>query len=213
MAKGIKARSDLFLEALKGSGKQKELAANLGIQQGAIAAQMKKGAEVSYQTLAKWCKNYHHHSCIVRPLLEMWEIPEKLSDLSEENRGLMKKTGIYALFDSLGRIIYVGKTEKRDFGFELFYVRLNCKIKGDFTISKSNGKAETAKSVRKNKMTFRNVAKYFSTYEVDKGHIGDIEALLTHLLVNTTLNAKQERFKVHRKLNAPVFLDSRKIRF
>ena len=194
----VKARSDLFLKALKGTGTQKQLSADLGIQQGAIGARMKKGEEVSYKTLAKWCKNYHKHSCMIRPLLEMWEIPARLSDLSKENKELMKKKGIYAMFDSLGRIIYVGKTEKRDFEFELFRVRLNCPVRGNFTISKSNGKAKAAKAVSKNQMTFKNVARYFSAYEVDEGHIGDIEALLTHLLVNTTLNAKLERFKVHK---------------
>lgn len=194
----VKARSDLFLKALKGTGTQKQLSIDLGIQQGAIAAAMKSGHEVEYKTLANYCKRYKHHSSFIRPLLEMWEIPNKFSDLSKENREPMQLKGIYALFDSLGRLIYVGKTEKRDFEFELFRVRLHANVKGRFTISQSNGKAKAAKSTSKKEMKFKDIAKYFSAYEVDEGHIGDIEALLTHLLVNTTLNAKQERFKIHK---------------
>ena len=193
-----KARSDLFLKALRGPGTQKQLSADLGIQQGAVAAVMKPGHEVEYKTIANYCKRYRKHGCLIKPLFEMWKLPQKLSDLPKEHRELLGKKGIYALFDSLGKIIYIGKTEKRDFEFELFAVRLRNKVNGNFKLLKSNGKTKENKAMSKTHVLFKDIAVYFSAYEVDDGHIGDIEALLTHLLANTTLNAKMERFKVYK---------------
>jgi hypothetical protein len=102
---------------------------------------------------------------------------------------LKLKKGIYTFYDSNGRIIYVGKTEKNnllsemDQAFKLKrnkYLRKLVNKKGDF---------------KSHSLTLRDTAEFVSAYEVDSDVIGNIEAFLTRIIPNDVVNQKTERFK------------------
>lgn len=122
-----------------------------------------------------------------------------LSGLKEE---LKRCRGIYIFFDSRGRAIYAGKAR-----------RLNLWTEMSNAFNRDRGSLQTIKRVRhpvrqqayktseemarqimEREVPLRDLAAYFSAYEVTDGLIGEIESLLVRSFANDLLNKRMERF-------------------
>lgn len=93
--------------------------------------------------------------------------------------------GIYAFFDTSGRCIYIGKTEKRTLFSEMEQRYSNKPISVRIM---SKGKACPLKS------KIKDVAHYFSAYKIEKHLIKNVEALLTRVIINSASNIRIESF-------------------
>lgn len=102
---------------------------------------------------------------------ELKEIRDKLTDI----------VGVYLLYDSSGRLVYVGKTEKQDLYSEITQ-RLRTK---QIKLVLTNRKRES--------VLLGEIVNYLTCYEIaDKNIIGQIEALLIGSDPNTFSNIKME---------------------
>jgi len=145
------------------------------------------------QRIVNLILRYQEHKSIIKPLFEIFPL-EKILESTEHQNLLKEEKGIYALFDSSGKNIYVGQT-KKDFYSEIFKTRLNDKPKGNEHIYKSNGKASGKTKIRQEKLTYKEITSFISAYSVDNGHIKDVEALLIRIVANNSMNVKMENFK------------------
>lgn len=114
---------------------------------------------------------------------------------------LGRKKGIYIFYDSCGRALYVGKTEKKDIWFEMnvaygrhrptqhLYV-----VKHPSTNKKWVRETHSKARITKTRVDMSDVAKYFSAYEVDEHQIAQIEALLIRAFPNDLMNVRMEKF-------------------
>jgi hypothetical protein len=93
--------------------------------------------------------------------------------------------GIYAFFDASGRVVYIGKTEKRTLFSEMDQ-RYRDKPVSMRVIKKGKSCSRKAK--------ISDVAYYFSAYRVEKYLITNVEALLTRVIINSASNIRVERF-------------------
>lgn len=101
---------------------------------------------------------------------------------------LSNSHGIYSYYDSNGKIIYVGKTEKSD---------LFTEMNQSFGLSRNNYTRKTVDNGKFKiiKLCIKDSAYYASAYSVDQNVIGNVEALLTRMIPNDVVNKRTENFK------------------
>ena len=154
----------------------------------------------------------------IRPIAEFYPIARVLSRREEKwelfasddnaplpaqglRKALDNARGVYVFYDTRGRALYVGKTEKltiwkemknafnRDRGRqELFRVRHPTRNQ-EFVAA-----SEQARQIRQAAVALADLAAYFSAYEVAPGMITVIETLLIRAFANDLLNKKMETF-------------------
>ena len=134
-----------------------------------------------------------------------WELFESDDNAPLPARGLRNALnsarGIYVFYDTRGRSLYVGKTEKltlwkemnnafnRDRGRqELFRVRHPTRNQ-EFVSA-----ADKPRQIRQASVVLADLAAYFSAYEITPGMIDVIETLLIRAFANDLLNKKMETF-------------------
>lgn len=134
-----------------------------------------------------------------------WELFASNDNAPLPARGLRKALdnarGVYVLYDTRGRALYVGKTEKltiwkemnsafnRDRGRqELFRVRHPTRNQEFLPAS------EQPRQITQASVALADLAAYFSAYEVAPGMIDVIETLLIRAFANDLLNKKMETF-------------------
>ena len=142
---------------------------------------------------------------VASPREAKWELFASDDNAPLPARGLRdaldNARGVYVFYDTRGRSLYVGKTEKltiwkemnsafnRDRGRqELFRVRHPTRNQGFVPAS------EQPRQIRQASVALADIAAYFSAYEVDPGMIGVIETLLIRAFANDLLNKKMETF-------------------
>ena len=103
---------------------------------------------------------------------------------------LKDSTGIYSFYDSNGRIIYVGKTEKNTLMAEMTQAFNLSRPNYSRKLADKNGKFGT------NQLSIRDTAEFVSAYKVDEHAIGNVEAFLTRMMPNDIVNKKTENFKL-----------------
>ena len=119
---------------------------------------------------------------------------------------LEKSYGIYVFYDSQGKALYVGKARVQTVWKEM---NLAFNRKRDVQMVKlvhhpyRNQEFQTGyEKLRQPKATnlkLRDLASYFSAYQVDDEMIEDLEALLVRGFPNDLLNIKMEKFASLRK--------------
>ena len=128
---------------------------------------------------------------------------EILPDDSESISGRVRddleesKRGVYIFYDSRGRAIYVGKTEKKTLWVEM-NLAFNRAPHNDQKIYRIDHKsnAQTKDVLGPKPVKLLEVAKYFSAYKVRPEMVHNIEALLIRALADNLLNKKMETFKL-----------------
>lgn len=103
---------------------------------------------------------------------------------------LMKSRGIYSFYDSNGRVIYVGKTEKTNLLVEMTQAFKLTRKNYTRKLANKNGKFSV------NTLAIRDTAEFVSAYSVDVNAIGNVEALLTRMIPNDIVNKKTENFRL-----------------
>ncbi len=114
----------------------------------------------------------------------VWRIHKQKdgSELKEIKEKLTGIVGVYLLYDSSGRLVYVGKTEKQDMYSEITQ-RLRTK---EIKLILTNQKRQS--------VLLGEIINYFTCYEIsDKNIIGQIEAILIGSDPNTFSNIKMEK--------------------
>ena len=99
---------------------------------------------------------------------------------------LKRTPGIYAFYETQGRLVYVGKTEKNNLFQEMTQRYAGKKV--PFRVLKG-GKAKQENA------SIKDVATYFSAYKVHDHLISNVEALLTRIIINNASNLRVESFK------------------
>lgn len=106
---------------------------------------------------------------------------------------LKESKGLYLFYNSGGKVIYVGKTERRNLWDEIDSVfnsrRSRQKIKAFKPAFEEQGKR------KKIPVRLFDIAAYFSAYSVHPSLIGNLETFLIRALPNNVVNIKIERFK------------------
>lgn len=131
-----------------------------------------------------------------------WELFSKSKD--QYLRGLYEelsstKCGIYVFFDSRGRAIYVGRTEKQDIWTRMLQT-FNAKSRGDAIYRVRHPKTSVAykrsdekkRKIKTAQVPIHELAHYFSAYAVDKNILQAVEGLLIRTSANDLLNSKME---------------------
>lgn len=135
----------------------------------------------------------------VRPILEFHKLHHdhghkddtlrKKIDNKDVCEKLKQTKGIYSFYDSNGRIIYVGKTEKNSLMTEMS--QAYGKVRTNYT-RKLLG---SGKKLKVHKLRIEDTADFVSAYEVDPFAIGNMEALLIRMIPNDIVNTKTENFR------------------
>jgi hypothetical protein len=119
----------------------------------------------------------------------------------EIRRVLLDSRGIYIFYDSMGRAIYVGKTEKQTLWQEAIGA-FNRPRDEHQTMFLVNHPHNNVKKIIRNRQIVRtpfilfHVARYFSAYKVAEEQISSMEAFLIRAFANNLLNKKIEKFKL-----------------
>jgi transcriptional regulator with XRE-family HTH domain len=104
---------------------------------------------------------------------------------------LRELKGIYSFYDSNGRIIYVGKTEKKNLLSEMNQafnlVRPNYVRK---LLDNKSGKFIARR------LAIKDTAEFVSAYAVNEHAIGNVEALLIRMVPNDVVNKRTEKFRL-----------------
>lgn len=107
--------------------------------------------------------------------------------------------GIYVFYDSSGRAIYVGKTEKGNLWAEINNAFMRERKTQEMyrvehpTVNTSwNTGIHSKRRLSKSKVKLHDMAFYFSAYEVVPEQISQVEALLIRAFPNDVLNVKME---------------------
>ncbi|WP_299733620.1 helix-turn-helix domain-containing protein [uncultured Endozoicomonas sp.] len=129
-------------------------------------------------------------------------VPEGRNEYEDLRDKLLKSKGIYFFYNSEGKIIYVGKTSENNLWSEI-----NQRYNGERESHKMYSSDQEIginllfdsidnpiKIVNK-KIKLREVAAYFSAYELNQHLIHNLEAMLTRALPNNLINIKAEKFK------------------
>jgi DNA-binding transcriptional regulator YiaG len=114
---------------------------------------------------------------------------------------LTESSGIYIFYDTRGRALYVGKAKdqmlwneinlafNRKRGVQKFMLIAHPTSNIEFKAAD-----ERSRQPKDTQLELCDVAAYFSAYDVDKGMIDDLEALLIRGFPNDLLNVKMETF-------------------
>jgi len=101
-------------------------------------------------------------------------------------KDLQASAGIYAFYETQGRLVYVGKIEKNNLLQEMANRYAGKKV--PFRVLKG-GKA------KREDARIKDVATYFSAYRIDVHLIANVEAFLTRLIINNASNLRVESFR------------------
>lgn len=200
-----------------------DVARLLGLTPARVSQMRMRKGNVSARQIASYLEKAHTHGHReamdqpILPIVEMYPIEAVLSKQEKKweplptgkshprNRAirdhLEAAAGIYALFDSLGCPIYVGKTEKQNLWKEMTNA-FNRERSNHQTFAVSHPTTGTTfspawKSPRqpvKRTAYLYNTASFFSAYEVTPALAPRLEALLVRVFCNTLSNKKMEKF-------------------
>ena len=120
-----------------------------------------------------------------------WSLGKIDSEISEN---LKDVNGVYAMYDSSGRILYFGKTEKKSGLLKEISQRMNASVCRTVYLQDNSGNLAKRRSVKIGEMT-----KYFTAYKISENSvIGNLEAMILHLIPNDDANSRLENLKKHR---------------
>jgi len=169
-----------------------------GVQVGAVTeSQWKKKADVTPAIFKNALHKFYHQklSGAVIPIVEFHRLNlyhgNNLDTFAKRihNDSVVKSlqgaVGVYAFFGAQGRLVYVGKTQKNNLMQEMTQRYGGKKV--PFRVLK-DGKAKWEPA------SIKDVALYFSAYKIDDYLIGNVEALLTRIIINNASNLKTESF-------------------
>jgi hypothetical protein len=200
-----------------------DLAKLLGLTSGRLSQLRKSNSKLSTRQVvgmlkrtATFAKKKALRSAI-RPIVELYPIrrtssrQEKKWEIISSDKGkhskesslrkyLEKARGIYFYYDSGGKILYTGKTEKQTLWKEMngAFNRERQTNKVYLVKHPSTGKTFTPawKKLRqpKNEVVFlHDIAQFFSVYEVAPEIISNLEAMIIRALCNNLSNVKMEK--------------------
>jgi hypothetical protein len=133
-----------------------------------------------------------------------WELlPTGKGDMRNQalRKHLESIRGVYFFFDSQGRAIYAGKTEKQNIWKEMTHAfnRERSNHQAFFVTHPTTGQSfapawEKPRQPRKQQVYLHDTAYYFSAYEVTGSLIPKLEAFIVRAFCNTLSNKKMETF-------------------
>lgn len=135
-----------------------------------------------------------------------WEIlnPSTSAYLAGLKERLSASCGIYIFYDSRGRAIYVGKTERQK--TKMLWAEINDAYNRDRDVQKIKrvdhpttniefrAGDEKQRQIYSRPVQLHELASYVSAYQVSPGLISKMEALLVRGFANDLLNVKMEHF-------------------
>lgn len=135
-----------------------------------------------------------------------WEIiPSNKTNNTRQNElrsYLEKSKGIYFFYDSGGKIIYTGKTEKQTLWKEMNsafnrerQAHTVFQVKHPTTGDSFKPAWKKLRQPRSRAVYLHDTANYFSVYEVSFELIGNLEAMIIRAMCNDISNVKMEKFK------------------
>jgi hypothetical protein len=200
-----------------------EVARFIGLTPARVSQMRIRKGKLSARQIASYLEKAHAHGhreameFPIAPIVEMYPVEAVLSKQEKKweplptgksnsrNREIRKylegAAGIYALFDSLGCPIYVGKTERQNLWKEMTsafnrersnhqtFIVQHPKTGGSFAPA-----WESPRQPVKRIAFLYNTAYFFSAYEVSPALIPKLEALLVRIFCNTLSNKKMEKF-------------------
>jgi len=175
-----KQTQELLERLVEWAGGSKEFSHRTGIRPPNLYAYLrtKKPKPVSFKRLKRAAEQIFGEPPAFIPVLEM----DALKDGMISKKAVGTEPGIYALFDSAYRVIYVGKAS-------------NLYSEIQQTLSR---RAREIHPLSSRKITYREITSYVSAYRVNRSDLPfrhDLEALLLRLIVNNTLNDRVGEFK------------------
>ncbi len=119
----------------------------------------------------------------------------------EVRRILLESAGIYIFYDSMGRAIYVGKTERQSLWHEAIGAFNRPRDEHQSMFAVNHPRANVKKVIRNRQIVRRpfvlyDVARYFSAYKVEKQHIAQMEAFLIRAFANNLMNKRIEKIRL-----------------
>lgn len=217
--------TDFFTElrARHGFTSDAQVARLLGLTSGRVSQMRNRDHELTPRQMVSYIERAQRSAEVaaiadaVRPLVEMYPLEPVASrgqakwELLPTSRvhsrfiamreALENVRGVYVFFDSNGRAVYVGKTERQNLWKEMTsaYNRERQSHQAFFVQHPTTGKTfspawQTPRQPRKRLVRLHEVAHYFSAYEVAAELIPSLEALLVRTFCNTLSNKKMERF-------------------
>lgn len=181
-----------------GVSSQAEISKYLGIQQTQLSYYQNSN-QAGAKALKGMIQSYHRFKItdlikkVISPILEFKKIkPTKFSSKyillpTEHNKDalkelLEKKLGIYLFYNSQGKNIYIGKTEKD------LYAEITQQLGRTIEIYGEN--------LKRTKVQQGEITSFITAYEIrPKSLIKDIEALLIRSYANDNTNLKMENFQ------------------
>lgn len=223
-----KRNAAAFFGALKGihGWTDKEMHEKIirGKSSGTSYSQFKDGRKITSKMYSGWIGA--HTAAIFTPIFEYQEccprrakantigekrleVAWKLFDNKEDETkvkdllydGGKPRIGVYAMYDSSGRLLYFGKAESPSHGlYKEILQRLKASVHRDVVLTR-NGTLKhlgrgLGKKTKADAILVGDMTKYISAYEVTTPHaIANIEAFVLHLAANDLVNFKVERIK------------------
>jgi len=210
-----------------GTTSKRELAKTLGITEQTLHAWQRTEEDLSPLQLANALSKARDAAVAksqlqtIRPIVEIfpikatkrkvaWDVFRGESDSSGYEQGLkhalQSVNGIYVFYDSRGDALYAGKAKLQPIWKEmnLAFNRKRGEVQAimlvDHPVSSNTFSPahEKSRQPKPTQLYLREIAHYFSAYEVDVGMIDDVEALLVRAFPNNLLNIKMERFTADR---------------
>lgn len=218
--------NELFTE-IKSKNKissDKELASFLGITQATLISHRKSKANLTPKNISRLLTKHsmaqtaHSFSAAIRPIVEhypikkceskqgvKWEILPTRNANSREAKirnYLTKSIGIYFFYDSMGQVIYNGKTISQN-----LWKEINLAFNRDrgqhkvFRVSHpTTGQSfepawKSPRQPHRKPVYLHEIAGYFSAYEISKELVSVVEALFIRSICNDLSNIKMEKLK------------------
>lgn len=201
-----------------------DIARLIGLTPARVSQMRTRNGKLTARQIATYLDKAHAHGrheatgTLILPIVEMYPVTATLSkqetkrELLPTNKSdarnrairqhLEAAVGIYALFDSLGCPIYVGKTEKQNLWKEMTNAfnreRSNHQT---FIVPHPTSGASFSPAWKSPRQPVKriaylyNTASFFSAYKVEPALIPKLEALLVRIFCNTLSNKKMEKFQ------------------
>ena len=202
----------------------KDLASFLGITQATLISHRKSGGNLTPKNVSRLLTKHsmaqtaRSFSTAIRPIVEhypivkcnskqgaKWEILSTGADHPREvkiKRCLMESIGIYFFYDSMGQVIYNGKTISQNLWKEI-NLAFN-RERGQHKVFRvSHPRTGTSfepawkrpRQPARKPVYLHEIAGYFSAYEISKELVSVVEALFIRSICNDLSNVKMEKLK------------------